>query len=142
MNQKLTDDLKKLAKAQVVAPLTKQLNSYEKRAKELVKELDRRSREARTKSRAKFGEIVEQLKKTRGQVETRVKAFIDDETKRLNGRVTELFESLKAVAQPRAKAKSATASAKAPRKKTGSPRKTAKKAAPAATASDSHATAH
>jgi hypothetical protein len=139
---KLTGDLRKLANSQVVVPLTQQLGVYEKRAKDLVKELDLRSRDARDKSKARLDEFLVQLKKTRTEVESKVRALFEEESKRLNARVNDLLETLRAVAQSDSSPKTAAApkaSATTKRKKAGTgARKSSKKGS--ARASNSHAT--
>jgi hypothetical protein len=138
VNQKLTEDLKKLANSQVVEPLTKQLNVYEKKAKDLVKEFDLRSREARDKSKARLDEFFVQLKKTRTEVEAKVRTVFEEESKRLNTRVNDLLESLRTVAQvdtPKAAPAQApkAASASKPARKKTSTRKSTKKTSSRAT---------
>lgn len=135
---KLTEDLKKLANAQVFIPLTKQLNVYEKKARGLIKEFDLRSREARDKSRARLDDFLVQLKKTRTEVESKVRSLYEEESKRINARVNDLLETIRTVAQPdSAPTKAAAPKAKtATRKKTGT-KKTAKKRA---STNDAHTT--
>jgi len=129
VTHKLTEDLKKLANSQVVVPLTKQLNAYEKKARGLVKEFDLRTQDAREKGKARFDELLVQLKKTRSDVETKVRALVEEESKRLNGRIAELFETLRSVAQTEAPVREAAPkAAKTTRKKSTGARKTTKKA--------------
>ncbi len=128
VTHKLTEDLKKLANSQVVVPLTKQLNVYEKKARGLVKEFDLRTQDAREKGKARFDELLVQLKKTRSEVETKVRALVEEESKRLNGRITELFETLRAVAQTESPAPEKQAAPKTTkRKKSTGARKSTKK---------------
>lgn len=149
---KLTSDLKKLANSHWVLPLTKQLNTYEVKAKALVKEFDLKSRDARDKSKARLDEILGQLKKTRGEVETKVRTVFEEESKRLNARVTELFGTLRTLAQldpveETKKAKAAVSEAKPAKKKKTAARKASpsapKKARKVAKADvETNATAH
>lgn len=143
---KLTEDLKKLANSQVVVPLTKQLNAYEKKARGLMKEFDLRSKDAREKGKARFDELLVQLKKTRTDVETKVRALIEEESKRLNGRVQELFETLRSVGQTDAETTKAPAKAAASkpstRKKSTGARKTTKKASRASQNENAATTTH
>ena len=90
---KLTKDLRKLANSQVFVPLTKQLNAYEKKARGLVKEFDLRSREARDKSKARLDDFLVQLKKTRTEVESKVRSLFEEESKRINTRVNDLLDT-------------------------------------------------
>ncbi len=98
LNQLDKFDFKKIASTPWVANLTKQFNSYESRVKKLVKELDLKGKEARTVGRDQLVRFTDQLQKTRTQVEKKVTVLINEEGKKINDRVTELFKYLKTMA--------------------------------------------
>ena len=91
-------DLKKIANTPWVENLTKQFNGYESRVKRLVKDIDLKGREARTKGKKQLNRFTHQLQKTRNEVEKKVTVLINKESKKLNGKVTELFKYLKTMA--------------------------------------------
>ena len=96
--RKLKLDLKRLANSALANNLTKHLNEYESKVKEMVHGFDLKSRHAREKSRKRLDEFAKQLKRTRGDLEKRVSALVSQEGIRLNKRVGELFNYLKSVA--------------------------------------------
>ena len=115
--------------------------TYEKKVREAVHHLDLKSREARKASESRLKEVSSQIQKTRGDVERRVKGLLDDEAKKLNVRLREIYSYLVKVAQKDqaaakkasakgaakksgAKTKAKSAGAKARPAKNGSPRKT------------------
>ena len=98
MQEKLKLDLKRLANSALANNLSKHLNEYESKVKEMVHGFDLKSRYAREKSRKRLDEFAKQLKKTRGDLEKRVSTLVNQEGVRLNKRVTELFNYLKSVA--------------------------------------------
>jgi hypothetical protein len=125
-------DIKGLLKSQWVSGLSKHLNAYEKKVKELVHELDLKSRDARDKSRKQLDQFTLQLKKTRTEVEKKVLTIVNQESHRLNKGLSELVTYLKSVAKSEAgkievmaKAPKSTKSAKGMRAKTQ--KKTSKK---------------
>lgn len=87
MQAKLREDLKRLA------------SSYEDRVRKMVHDFDLKSREARENSLKQFDKFAVQLRKTRGNVEKRVTALLNEEGKRLNEAVTELFQYLKSMSK-------------------------------------------
>lgn len=127
MKTNLKVDLRELRK-QLVDPVSKQLNHYERRARQLAKEFDLRSQEGRAKGRKRVDEFVSHLNQTRGTFEKRVRDMVDMESKRLNKRVTELFNSLKVMARTEAargaKKTKATKGKKTTRKKSTAKKKT------------------
>ena len=138
---KLTRDLKKLATSQVFVPLSKKLNAYEKKARGMAKEFDLLSREARGQSKARLDEFLLHLKKTRTEVESKVRALFDEESRRLNARVNDFLESIRSVAQAEVVAKPAPAkTVAATRRKKASPRKTTKKSTTRASSTGASAT--
>lgn len=92
-------DLKGILQSEFVSGISKQLNVYEKKVKELVKDLNLRSVEAREKSRQQLDLFAEQIKKTRDEVEKKVVTVVNLETQRLNKGVTDLVSYLKTVAK-------------------------------------------
>jgi hypothetical protein len=92
-------DIKGLLKSQWVSGLSKHLNTYEKKVKELVHELDLKSRDARDKSRKQLDQFTQQLRKTRTDVERKVLTIVNQESQRLNKGLAELVVYLRSVAQ-------------------------------------------
>lgn len=133
MKKNLKVDLRELRK-QLVDPVSKQLNHYERRARKLAKEFDLRSKEGRTKGRQTVDEFVSHLNDTRGNFEKRVRDLVDAESKRLNKRVNDLFKSLKTMARTEAEgarkkkgAKKTSTKSKKTTKKKSTKKKAAKK---------------
>ncbi len=96
---KIRNELNRLANLQVVSQFSKQLGSYEKKVKGLVKGFDVKSREARVKGLKQMDAFASQVKKVRGQLEKRVREVLNKETDRLNEGLTELFKYLKTVSK-------------------------------------------
>ncbi len=92
-------DIKKLTNSPLVGNLTKQFNVYEDRVRRFVRDIDLRSREARVTSKKRIDIFTSQLKERRFEVEKKVTRLLNDEGKRLNGRVNELVGYLKSLAQ-------------------------------------------
>ena len=99
LQTRLKSDLKRLAKSNLVVNLSRHFNQYEGRVKRLVQDFDLKSREARENGKKQIDKFTSQLKETRGQVERRVSEVLNEESKRLNDRMTELFNYLKSVAR-------------------------------------------
>lgn len=139
MASKLKIDLKQLFTSQQVENLSKHLTTYEKRVKELVKELDLKSRDARDKSKERLAHFTSQVRKTSTDIEKNVKDLLNQEGKVLNQKVTELVTYLKSLASNEKKAAPVAAAKAAPvkvaktvktaTKKAGAPRKRAPKKA-------------
>jgi GTP cyclohydrolase FolE2 len=92
--------------------LTKNLDLYEKRLREAVRSLDLKSQQARKVSETRLKEVSDQIKKTRGEVERRVKVLLEDEAKKLNGRLREIYSYLVKVAQKEQAAQSSVGAKK------------------------------
>lgn len=91
--------------------LSKQASSYEKKVKEVVHDLDLKSRDARQKSKKQLDRFGKQLKATRSDVESKVKSLVNHEAERLNKGFGDLVTYLKSVAKSetlRAKGKTST----------------------------------
>lgn len=86
-------DLKKIAQTQLKT-VTDQLTSYEKRAKQLVKDFELTGKDAKQKSRAQLDSVVEQLRKTRTELEDKVKLLVEKESGRIDKKVNDLFDTL------------------------------------------------
>ena len=90
--------------AALLGNFTKQLNGYEKRVKSLVGDLEVRKEEARNIGKAKLERLVDQIRTTRTQVEKTVTHLVEDEKKKLNGRLEELLGFLNKTDRPALKA--------------------------------------
>jgi methyl-accepting chemotaxis protein len=102
-----------LKNAAWLGDLSQHLNEYEKRLKSVVKDLDLKSRDARDKSRKQLDTFTKQLKKTRTDLEKRVKSLVNQEAKRLNEGFNELVTYLKSLSVNEQQAAAAAASGKA-----------------------------
>jgi hypothetical protein len=137
MASKFKVDLKKLMNKPQVENLSKHLTEYDHKVKELVKELNLKSRDAREKGKVQLDRFTAQVQKTRTDVEKNVKTLLQQEGKVLNQKVNELVTYLKGLAANEKKAAAAPVettkkkTAKAGTKKAGAPRARAKKAASA-----------
>lgn len=116
--------------------LSDYLGTYEKKVRKIVKELDLKSRDARSKSREKLDHFASQLKTTRGEFEKRVLTLVNHEAERLNKGFNDLVSYLKTLskqeAEMKAKGKGKKASGKkstSSAKKSAAPRASRKKAA-------------
>jgi hypothetical protein len=103
MVQKPNIDIKGLLKNQVmgapwVSELSQHLNEYEQKLKSVVKDLDLKGRDAREKSRKQLDSFTRQLKKTRTDLEKRVRTLVNQEAKRINIGFNELVTYLRALA--------------------------------------------
>lgn len=105
---------------------TQNFDVYEKKVRDTVHQLDLRSKQARQLGEATLKEVRSQILKTRGQVERRVKGLVDEEAKKLNVRLREVYSYLVKTAQ-KEQSKSGKRKSSTPRKK-ASPRKTRAKA--------------
>lgn len=142
LQTRLKSDLKRLAKSNLVSNLSKQFNQYEGRVKKLVHEFDIKSREARDNSRKQIDKFTTHLKETRVQVERRVSEVLNEESKRLNGRMTELFNYLKSIARNEKIAQKEASSTKRKSAKARSSETTPKRTRKSKKAADSAATAN
>ena len=92
-------DFNKLANNPKLTHFTQQLNGYENRVASFVKDFDIKSREARERSRHQLDKFLRQIKRTRSEVEKKVATLVNQEGKKLNKRINELFSYLKTLAQ-------------------------------------------
>jgi hypothetical protein len=126
MASKFKVDLKQWMNSPQVENLSKHLTDYEKRVKELVKELNLKSRDAREKGKVQLDRFTTQVQKTRTDVEKNVKTLLQQEGKVLNQKLNELVTYLKGLA---ANEKKAAAPVAETGKKKSAPKSGAKKAA-------------
>jgi len=99
VQSKIKSDLKRWANSDFVRNLSRHFSDYEVRVKEVVRDFDLRSRDAREKSRQQIDKIAEQIKRTRSKVEEKVSTILNSEGQRLNGRVKQVFNYIRAIAQ-------------------------------------------
>lgn len=99
VQSRIRSDLKRWASSDFVRGLSRQFSDYEVRVKEVVRDFDLRSRDAREKSRDQIEKFAKQLKKTRAKVEGQVNTLLSTEGHKLNGRVRQVFNYLKTIAQ-------------------------------------------
>lgn len=143
MASKLKVDLKQWLKSPQVENLSKHLTTYEKRAKELVKELELKSRDAREKSREQLARFTTQVRKTGIEVEKNVKDLLAQEGKVLNQKLNELVTYVKGLANNEKKAAPVAAAAPAkPARKASGAKKTSGAARPKRTTKKASAPAH
>ena len=151
--KKISDSLpEKIAQgSDLLGNFSKQLTQYEKKAMNLVKDIESKGREARTMGQKKLDKLMNQLQTTRTTVEKRVGSLVEIEKKRINSGVNDLLNYLKSTAKnekitpkkmasPKKKATKAVSGGKSKTKK-----RTAKMRPMARRASNgrsSHASAH
>ncbi len=97
-----------------------QLGTYEKRVKALVKDLDLKSRDARSKSREQLDRFTTQIKSTRNQLEKRVVTLVNYEADRLNKGLNELVGYLKTLSKQEQSVKTRSAKKSTGKKKASS----------------------
>lgn len=120
--------------AELLKHFSEQLQGYEAQLKELVGEFDSKSREARDKSQAKLDNVLDQVKKSRSEIEKRVAKLVDTERKRLNANLSDFVTFLKSVSKKEkapARKKATVKKAAAKKKKTPVKRTASAKATPA-----------
>ena len=100
---KLKLDLKNLSKKELVENLSKHLTAYEERWKQLMKEFDVKSRDARERSRTQWERFSKQIRDRRSELEKRVTDLFQQETQKLSRQINqganELFNYLKSIAK-------------------------------------------
>lgn len=92
-------DLKRFSKSEWIGGFTKQLNSYEKKVTRFVNDLDLKTREARERSKKHLDRFADHVQKTRDKVEKKIVSLLNQEAKRLNQKIAELFNYLKPIAK-------------------------------------------
>lgn len=85
--------------------LSKNWDVYEKRVREAVRELDLRSQQARKLSEARLRDVSDHIRRTRGDVEKRVRGLLESEAKKLNVQLRKIYTYLVKVAQEESNAK-------------------------------------
>lgn len=123
--------------------ITSHLGTYEKRVRAMVKDLDLKSRDARSKSREQLDRFASQLKTTRTQLEKRVVTLVNFEADRLNKGLNELVGYLKTLSkqeQSARNAKSRSAKKSTGKKKTSSAKKSGSKRKVSTASASSQAT--
>lgn len=113
--EKVKAELKRFLSAKQVEDLSQQLDTYEKRVREAVKQFDVKGREAKAKGQVQLEKFAAQVKSTSQQLEKQIKTFMGQEGKALNKGLGELFTLFRSLtAQPEKPAKK-SAKAKKPR---------------------------
>ncbi|MBI1860863.1 MAG: hypothetical protein HYR96_08095 [Deltaproteobacteria bacterium] len=113
MSQEFKFDFANLTKSPWVTELNRHLVEYEKKAKQLARELDLRSRGAREKSLKGLEQLTGQLNKTRQDLEKRATALLQKESKRLNLKLNEFLEYVQSIAKAEKPARKAKGKQKA-----------------------------
>lgn len=117
-------DLKKISSHRIVKDFGKQLNTYESRVRDLVKELNVSGGQARKRSRKQVDRVSKLVKKARKDVEKKVVDLVNKETRIINkllkSRVNELVKTLRNFSEDKAPSKSS------PKRKTKRKGKTTK----------------
>lgn len=85
--------------AELLHHFSKQLTHYEDQIKDLVEDWDLKSREAREKSQAQLDKVLNQIKKTRVDLEKRVTKLVTVEKKRINTNLNDLMSFIKSVSR-------------------------------------------
>jgi len=106
----LFKEFERFTKLDIVKNISKRVNTYEKRVRGLVDDLDLSSFDAKVEGRKQLNKFQKQLKQTRRDLEGRVGDVIQKESKRINTRYNELVSILKTLSDG--------ATTKRPRKKT------------------------
>jgi uncharacterized membrane protein YgcG len=99
VTNRIQEELKKLLHSDQIQALSQQLQTYEKKVREAVKEFDLRSRDARQKGQEKLGVFTSDLKKTRTRLESQFRIFLDKEKVNLNKGLQDLMAYLKTLSQ-------------------------------------------
>lgn len=92
-------ELKKLADSQLARNLSGHIRNYEKRLSKLVRELDLKTHDVREKGTARLKKLNSELKKTRTDLEKRVRSILNEEGKHLTQKLTNVVEKLSALAK-------------------------------------------
>lgn len=92
-------DFTNLVKSLWVTELNRYISKYEKRAKKLISELDRKSRQARNKGIHNLEKLTAQVLKVRQELEKKVTELAQKESKRVNEGLSELLEYVRSIAK-------------------------------------------
>jgi len=112
--EKVKAELRRFLNAKQVEDLSKQLDSYEKRVRQAVKQIDVRGREAKTLGKGQLDKFTKQVKRTGKQLEKQLTTLVKSEGKMLNKGLNDLFGYFRMLSKSEKKAKSP---AKSPAKK-------------------------
>ena len=133
-------DFSNLVKSPWMTELNRYVSKYEKQAKELISELDRKSRQARSNGVHNLEKLTAQILKVRQELEKKVTELAQKESIRVNEVLNELLEYVRSIAKsdkpmpskrPVKRSAAGKARKSAARKPSGAPRKlTAIPAAP------------
>ncbi|MEZ4752656.1 MAG: hypothetical protein R3B54_19075 [Bdellovibrionota bacterium] len=115
-------EIQKVANSKFLKEFSKQLNGYEKKVRDVVRDFNLRSQEARSKSKKQMDQFTKRLNKTRKDVEKTLKSLINEESRLLNKSFNELVSHLKELSEQESakkapKKKAATKKKSAPKKK-------------------------
>jgi flagellar motor component MotA len=91
LEKRLKEELKKLSQSQLGQVFREQLKNYEVKVKDVVKDLNSKSKEAREKGRKQLEKLTVQLNTSRTGLEKKVLQLVNQETKKLNKSCQELF---------------------------------------------------
>ncbi|MBY0370259.1 hypothetical protein K2X33_06200 [bacterium] len=118
--EKVKAELRRFLNAKQVEDLSKQLESYEKRVREAVKQIDVRGREAKALGQKKVDVFAAQVKRTGKDLEKKLSALVKTEGKALNKNLNDLFGYFRTLAKADKKAKKPAGkrTAAKPRKRT------------------------
>lgn len=97
--ERVKSELKRFLNAKQVQELSRQLDTYEKRVREAVKQFDVKGREARKSGQEQLDKFAVQVKKTGQELERQLKTFMNQEGKTLNKGLNELFTYFKSIRQ-------------------------------------------
>jgi DNA anti-recombination protein RmuC len=91
LEKRLKEELNKLSQSQLGQVFREQLKNYEVKVKDVVKDLNSKSKEAREKGRKQLEKLTVQLNTSRTGLEKKVLQLVNQETKKLNKSCQELF---------------------------------------------------
>lgn len=117
MSLNIRDEFQKFLKSNVVGDISKTLNSYEKKAKQLVGKFNLKSQQTRAKSKKQLEQFSKQLQRTRNEVEKTVRKLLDSEAKILTQGYSELIAQIKSLAEAETKTKTKSSKTKAAKPK-------------------------
>lgn len=91
LEKRLKEELNKLSQSQLGQVFREQLKNYEVKVKDVVKDLNSKSKDVREKGRKQLEKLTDQLNTTRTGLEKKVLQLVNQETKKLNKSCQELF---------------------------------------------------
>ncbi|NBX92596.1 MAG: hypothetical protein EBQ85_05110 [Proteobacteria bacterium] len=134
LRNRLKADLKKISELTqklpqeatvLVEEVSAQLSQHEKKVRAFVKDVDLKGRKAKEKSRKQVDAVAKQIRRTRKEIEGRVKHLVELESEKLNKRVNQFLNKLLSAAQAEKKTKKPR-KRKATRKKSSAAQSTEK----------------